>query len=128
MPEPETLDLTNEYPVEDRLVTLPERPYRLMAETAEDRREQTRNMIAFALIVTLGVVLVSTMLYIAMLTIRVEELTADDLIALLQGIGSALLTPLVGLIGAVTGFYYGGQRTARPAARVEERGPTGGSR
>jgi uncharacterized BrkB/YihY/UPF0761 family membrane protein len=128
MTEPKTLDLTTESPEMDELDILPERPYRREAEPGEDRRERTRSYIALGLIVTLGFILLATTVFTFLLIFRLPEVTPDDLVTLLQGIGSALLTPLVGLIGAFTGFYYGGQRAAQTDARLGEGSRTGGSR
>ena len=50
-----------------------------------------------------------------MLSSRFGELTTDDLIALIPMVGTTLLTPLVRLIGAVMGFYYGGQTAVQGA-------------
>ena len=50
-----------------------------------------------------------------MLSRNFGELTTDDLIALIPMVGTTLLTPLVRLIGAVMGFYYGGQTAVQGA-------------
>jgi hypothetical protein len=77
-------------------------------EDMERIREQTRGRIAFALIFTLvGVVLV-TLVYIAVLSIS-GVLGTEEVINVVHGLGTTLLAPIVGLIGAVIGFYYGGQ-------------------
>ena len=47
-------------------------------------------------------------------------LTTDDLISLIPMVGTTLLTPLVGLIGAVMGFYYGGQTAVSAASQTAE--------
>ena len=45
------------------------------------------------------------------------ELSADDVTALIPMVGTTLLTPLVGLIGAVTGFYFGGLTAVQAASQ-----------
>src|SRR5215213_8163451 len=48
-------------------------------------------------------------------SLRASELTLDSLISVIQTIGTTLLAPLVGLIGAVVGFYSGGQTAVQGA-------------
>jgi hypothetical protein len=71
-------------------------------------REQTRGRIAFALIFTLVGVVLTTLVYIAVLSIF-GVLGTQEVINVVHGLGTTLLAPIVGLIGAVIGFYYGGQ-------------------
>ena len=78
-------------------------------EQTERDREQTRRRIAYALIGTLVIVVLASFIYINLMSFRANELTLDALISVIQAIGTTLLAPLVGLIGAVVGFYYGGQ-------------------
>jgi uncharacterized membrane protein len=78
-------------------------------EETEKRREDTRRRIAYALIGTLVIVVVASFVYIILLSFKANELSLDALVAVIQAIGTTLLAPLTGLIGAVVGFYYGGQ-------------------
>jgi hypothetical protein len=77
-----------------------------------------RGRLAIALVLTLIVVVVATFGYLLMLSRNFGELTTDDLIAVIPMVGTTLLTPLVGLIGAVTGFYYGGQTAVQAASQA----------
>jgi flagellar basal body-associated protein FliL len=81
----------------------------------EREREQTRRRIAYVLIGTLVIVVLASFVYIIWLSLRADELTLDALISVIQTIGTTLLAPLVGLIGAVVGFYYGGQTAVQGA-------------
>src|SRR5215204_890265 len=63
-------------------------------------RERTRARIAYALISTLVVAIAATFLNVT------------------HGLGTTLLAPLVGLIGAVIGFYYGGQTAVQGAQQA----------
>jgi|SRR5215207_792241 len=81
----------------------------------DSTREKIRAILAFTLVATLIVVVGATFWYLLLLSRNFGELKTDDLISLIPMVGTTLLTPLVGLIGAVTGFYYGGQ-TANTAA------------
>jgi type IV secretory pathway VirB6-like protein len=38
----------------------------------------------------------------------------------MQGVGTTLLAPLVGLIGAVIGFYFGGQTAVQAASQATQ--------
>src|SRR5215211_7113440 len=79
-----------------------------------------RGRLAIALVLTLIVVMGLTFWYLLMLSGNFGELTTDDLIALIPMVGTVLLTPLVGLIGAVMGFYYGGQTAVQAASQTAE--------
>jgi hypothetical protein len=46
-----------------------------------------------------------------------EQYSSEELTALIPMIGTTLLTPLVGLIGAVTGFYFGGLTAVQAASQ-----------
>jgi hypothetical protein len=83
---------------------------------AEGVREKTRRRIAYALLGTLLVVMVGSLLYIVGLSLF-GTLTTDTLIPIVQTVGATLLAPLVGLVGAVTGFYYGGQTAVQAATQ-----------
>jgi hypothetical protein len=95
-------------------------------EETERAREQTRGRIAYALIGTLVAVVVATIGYIAWLS-GVGGLAIEDVNNVMQGLGTTLLAPIVGLIGAVIGFYYGrqtavqGTQSATQAATVAAR-------
>jgi flagellar basal body-associated protein FliL len=84
-------------------------------EQTERDREKTRRRIAYVLIGTLVIVVLASFVYIIWLSLRSNELTQDALISVIQTIGTTLLAPLVGLIGAVVGFYYGGQTAVQGA-------------
>ena len=66
-------------------------------------RERTRARIAYGLIGALLVVVAATFVYVAVLSV-VRGLPQEDIINVTQGLGTTLLAPLVGLIGAVIGF------------------------
>jgi flagellar basal body-associated protein FliL len=83
----------------------------------EGMRERVRGRIAMALIVTLILVVLATLGYLVWLSFNLAALTTDDLNTLIPMIGTTLLTPLVGLIGAVTGFYFGGLTAVQAASQ-----------
>ena len=65
--------------------------------------------------------------YIALVSViwmsaRSAEMTTDELISVLQSIGTTLLALLIGVIGAVIGFYFGGQATVQGAQQSTEAG------
>jgi hypothetical protein len=72
-----------------------------------------RGRLAIALVLTLIVVMLLTFAYLVMLSRNFGELTMDEIVSVIPMVGTTLLTPLVGLIGAVTGFYFGGQVAAQ---------------
>lgn len=82
-------------------------------------RETTRRRIAFALIGTLLIVVVGTLLLVVGLSLF-GDLTTDALMAVTQTVGTTLLVPLVGLVGAVIGFYYGGQAAVQGAQTADQ--------
>ena len=86
----------------------------------EGMRERVRGRIAMALIVTLILVVLATLGYLVWLSFNLAALTTDDLSTLIPMVGTTLLTPLVGLIGAVTGFYYGGQQALQAASQASQ--------
>jgi hypothetical protein len=90
------------------------------AEDTESTREKMRGRLAIALVLTLVVVMGLTFWYLLMLSQSFGKLTTDDLIALIPMVGTVLLTPLVGLIGAVMGFYYGGQTAVQAASQTAD--------
>src|SRR5215208_3955242 len=79
-------------------------------------RERTRARIAYALIGTLVVAIASTFLYVV--TLSAGQLSPQEIINVTPGLGTTLLAPLVGLIGAVIGFYYGGQTAVQGAQQA----------
>jgi hypothetical protein len=85
----------------------------------EVEREITRRRIAYYLIGTLLVVVVSTLLYIVALSLF-GNLTTDALMSINQTVGTTLLAPLVGLVGAVIGFYYGGGAAVQGAQTADQ--------
>ena len=85
-------------------------------QVSERQREATRRRIAYILIGTLVLVIVASFVYIIWATLRAgNNLTIADLSSMIQTIGTTLLAPLTGLIGAVVGFYYGGQTAVQGA-------------
>jgi hypothetical protein len=98
-------------------------------EQATERvREKARGWIAAILIGALVVIVVGTFVYVIWMSARIAEMTTDDLISVLQSIGTTLLAPLIGVIGAVIGFLlwwsagcsrrpfgYSGSHSRRPA-------------
>jgi hypothetical protein len=86
----------------------------------EGMREKIRGRIAMALIVTLIILVLATLGYLVWLSIGLADLTTEDLITVIPMVGATLLTPLVGLIGAVTGFYYGGQQALQAASEASQ--------
>lgn len=123
MTEPHELDLTAEQPAEDELFTLLQRSYPprpTPAEETERGRERTRGRIAYLLIGTLVAIVVATFSYIIWLSTGFGQLSTNDLINVMQSVGTTLLAPLVGLIGAVIGFYFGGQTAVQAASQATE--------
>ena len=59
-----------------------------------------------------------TFVYLLILSRGFGSLITDDLIALIPMVGTTLPTPLVGLIGAVMGFYNGGQTAVSAASQT----------
>src|ERR687889_85893 len=86
----------------------------------EGTRERIRGKIAMSLIITLIVVVLATLVYLTWLSFGLAEVGTDDLNTVIPMVGTTLLTPLVGLIGAVTGFYYGGQQALQAASEASE--------
>jgi hypothetical protein len=89
-------------------------------DDTERTREKMRGRLAIALVLALIIVMGLTFWYLLMLSRNFGDLTTDDLIALIPMVGTVLLTPLVGLIGAVMGFYYGGQTAVQAASQTAD--------
>jgi hypothetical protein len=99
-----------------RLFGLRPRPH----EDTERTREKMRGRLAVGLVFALVALMALTFLYLLILSRGFGKLTTDDLISLIPMVGTTLLTPLVGLIGAVMGFYYGGQTAVSAASQTAE--------
>jgi hypothetical protein len=99
-----------------RLLGLRPRPL----EDTEKTREKMRGRLAVGLVFALVALMALTFLYLLILSRGFGTLTTDDLISLIPMVGTTLLTPLVGLIGAVMGFYYGGQTAVSAASQTAE--------
>jgi len=88
----------------------------------EMTREETRARIAYYLIyllfITVGASIVPPVAF------NISGLVEDPT-AVIQDIGSTILTPVVGLIGAVIGFYFGGQRAGSQTPTLPPREDVG---
>ena len=98
-PPPYSIDLTGEDtgPPERDLVP-PTTPY-----NPERTREFMRGLLAFTLVGILGFLAI-----VALLSLWFSKATPDDL----QTVLGVVFTPIVGLVGAATGFYYGGRNSS----------------
>jgi hypothetical protein len=85
---------------------------RIEAEVDDALREALRRRIAIVLVFTLIFVVVTTFAYIWWLAAPGAAKTNIPVWV------STLLTPLVGLIGAIIGFYYGGQTAVSAASQA----------
>jgi hypothetical protein len=94
-----------------RLFGLGPRP----SEDMEQYRERMRGRLAVRLLWALLAVVVGTYAYIWL-----SELNPNELNTVVPMVGTTLLTPLIGLIGAVMGFYYGGQTAVQAASQTAE--------
>lgn len=72
-------------------------------------RERQRGRIAILLVLSLLAIVVLTLWYVLTASSPSGEQETNDLANILQTLGINILTPLVGVIGAVVGFYYGVQ-------------------
>jgi hypothetical protein len=99
-----------------RFFGIPPRP----SEEKEKTRESMRGRLAIALVAALVALIALTFVYLLILSRGFGDLTTDDLVALIPMVGTILLTTLVGLIGAVMGFYYGGQTAVSAATQTAE--------
>jgi len=79
-----------------------------------------RGVIASALILTLIAVVVATFVYLWWLSRKFAGLTPDQLGTVIPMVATTLLTPIVGLVGAVMGFYYGGQTAVQAASQTAD--------
>jgi hypothetical protein len=134
MEGPEHLDLTSEELAEDQLITFPRRdtspPAAVVAMEAnrvERMREEQRGRIAGQLILLLLLAVFATVLLpvlVAYLFGGISENPIQDTTNVMQAVGTTVVTPLVGLIGAVIGFYFGAPRggTQPPPTLPTERG------
>jgi len=84
-------------------------------EDTEQDREKMRERLAIRLLWSLIAVVVGTYAYI-----WISELNPNGLNTVVPMVGTTLLTPLIGLIGAVMGFYYGGQTPVQAASQNAE--------
>lgn len=99
----------------------PPPPTTLQQELSTDReREQTRRRIAYILIGTLVVVVLGSFVYVIWMSLRAGDMTLELLISVMQTIGTTLLAPVVGLIGAVVGFYFGAQTAVQGAQAANQ--------
>jgi len=85
------------------------------SEDTEQYRERMRGRLAVRLVSALLVVVVGTFAYL-----WISNLSPNELNTVVPMVGTTLLTPLVGLIGAVMGFYYGGQTAVQAASQTAE--------
>jgi hypothetical protein len=84
----------------------------------EGTRERTRGKIAMSLIMTLIIVVFATIGYLTCLSFDLASVGTEDLNTVIPMVGTTLLTPLVGLIGAITGFYFGGQQALQATSEA----------
>ena len=98
-----------------RLLRLPARP----PDDTERARERMRGKLAIRLLWTLIAVVTGIFAYLVVSNMT-RALTMDALNTLIPMLATTLLTPLVGLIGAVMGFYYGGQTAVQAASQTAE--------
>lgn len=98
-----------------RLLRLPARP----PDDTERARERMRGKLAIRLLWTLIAVVTGIFAYLVVSNMT-RALTMDTLNTLIPMLATTLLTPLVGLIGAVMGFYYGGQTAVQAASQTAE--------
>jgi hypothetical protein len=88
-------------------------------------RENIRGQVALWLIWTLvGVIALVVVSAIVMAGICLNIACSDKAIELapLRTVVELILTPLVGLVGAVTGFYFGEKSASAPPPQVEPAG------
>jgi hypothetical protein len=121
MEGPEQLDLTSDGLSEEKLITFARRtlspPAAVVAteaERLERMREEQRGRIAAQLIMLLLLAVFATVLLPVLLAIIFRALFVESPIqettSVMQAVGTTVITPLVGLIGAVIGFYFGTPR------------------
>ena len=100
------LDLTQEEP--DPAKREPARPRAGREYDPGPARERTRGYLAGGLTVLLGLIIV-----LAFLLVFTDEATVKQTKELL----GVVLTPVIGLVGTVVGFYFG-EKSARRAAGI----------
>ncbi|MGH6662554.1 MAG: hypothetical protein ACREB6_13525 [Rhodospirillales bacterium] len=89
------LDLTKEQPSPPELLTFRTKPY-----DPEEDRERLRGVIAIIIVgLLVGIVIFS------FVTLWFKWVAVTDLKSVLE----LVLSPIVALVGSVTGFYYGGR-------------------
>ena len=76
-------------------------------------RERWRGWITIGLLVILILVVLFIAGYLVWMSRNFGELTMDEVGSVIPMVGTTLLTPVVGLIGAATGFYFSGQASAQ---------------
>src|SRR5215204_7074695 len=86
-----------------------------LSEDTEQFREKMRGRLAVRLVWALLAVVVGTFAYLWF-----SNLSPTELNNVVPMVGTTLLTPLVGLVGAVMGFYYGGQTAVQAASQTAE--------
>jgi hypothetical protein len=89
-------------------------------KSPEHAREVWRGRIGGVLLLTLIIVMLLTFAYLVMQSRNFGELKMDEIVSVIPMVGTTLLTPLVGLVGAVTGFYFGGQVAAQASQATHE--------
>jgi hypothetical protein len=76
--------------------------------TVEVRQEDARTAIALTIAGSLAFIVLATFVTLWSHTIKFKSV--DDIVKLVQ----AVLSPVVGIVGAVTGFYFGARQGQRP--------------
>jgi hypothetical protein len=77
----------------------------------EEKREETRAAIAKLLIYLLGVEIILSIIYPIIHMSFFKDLPKPDHIKEIKDMITIFFTPTVALVGAATGFYYGGKIT-----------------
>lgn len=84
-------------------------------DPAQDQ-ETVRGVIAIGLLVALGIVILFLLVagsWLAVLCYRGTScMSATESLGILTNIANIVFTPLVGLVGSVTGFYFGSKAAA----------------
>ena len=98
-PQPGAIDLTGEGAVG---------AYAVKVQDLDERREDTRTLIATALVVLLGLVVIG---------IGAGIMIWPDKIGVFEKYLTMVFAPLVGLVGTVSGFYFGEKSAERKKDR-----------